>query len=140
MTPIGRTRWALSAGCIPAHGHGEEPAFTPHDQLALLNAGDEVANVRVQVVYTARDPVGPFRLVVAAGHARRVRINDLIFPEAVRLDEPYGLVVESDQPVVVQFTRMDTRARANASTFALAFADWPAVGRSAHDAGGTTRP
>jgi hypothetical protein len=40
----------------------------------------------------------------------QTRINDLIDPEAVPLGVPYGLVVRSDVPVVVQLSRLDTRA------------------------------
>lgn len=123
MSGCGRRRWAISAGFMPARGNGPEPAFTSRDCLRLLNSGDDVANVRVHVVYATRDPAGPYRLAVAPRRMRRVRVNDLIFPEAVRLLEPYGLCIESDQAVVVQFTRMDTRAAANAGLMALAWAE-----------------
>jgi hypothetical protein len=119
---LGRTRWAIAAGHAPSRATGAEPAFTSCDQVALLNAGEELANVRLTVLYAERDPVGPFRIGVSPRRVRHVRINDLIFPEAVRLDEAYGLEVESDHPVVVQFTRRDTRERACAGLLANA---WP---------------
>lgn len=122
MRPLGRRSWAIAAGFVPAHGTGPEPEFTSRDSVSLLNAGDEVANVRITVWYTVFDQSGPYRLVVAPRRMRSVRINDLIFPEAVRLEEPYGLSLESDQPIVVQFTRMDTRAVANTCTMVMA---WP---------------
>ena len=123
MSTPGRCRWAIAAGWVPAHGHGPEPEFTSRDRLCLLNAGQEAASVRVRVVYAAHDPVGPYRLVVAPRRVRHVRINDLIFPEAVRLEEVYGLAIDSDRPVVVQFTRIDTRAPANAGMMALAWGE-----------------
>lgn len=121
MSAIGRCRWAIPAGCIPSASTGPEPEFTSRDELSLLNAGDALANVRVTVFYARREPVGPFRIGVAARRLRRLRINDLIFPEAVRLDVPYGLLIESDHPVVAQFTRQDTRARCNAGLLTTAF-------------------
>lgn len=136
MKAMGRRHWAISAGYAPSRGCGAEPAFTSHDRLCLLNAGERMANVRVTVVHVARDPVGPYRLVVAARRARHLRVNDLIFPEAVRLDESYALWIECDQPIVVQFSRMDTRARANAGAMTLAWPD----GRSAHGPDATTTP
>lgn len=123
MKGCGRKRVAISAGWIPAQGRGPEPEFTSRDCLSLLNAGDEVANVRVMVVYATRDQVGPYRLAVAPRRMRRVRINDLVFPEAVRLEEVYGLTIDSDRPVVVQFTRMDTRTKANAGLMAMAWSE-----------------
>lgn len=122
MSASGQRRWAIAAGYIPARGCGEEPLFTPRNGLCLLNTGDDAASVRVMVVYAQHDPVGPFRLVVAPRRVRHLRVNDLIFPEAVRLEERYGLWIDSDRPVVVQFTAMDTRARANAATMAMAWA------------------
>ena len=123
MKPCGRRRWAIAAGFIPARGRGPEPDFTSRDCLGVLNAGDEAANVRVMVVYASHGQIGPYRLAVAPRRMRQVRINDLIFPEAVRLEEAYGLSITSDQPVVVQFTRMDTRAAANAGLMALAWGE-----------------
>ena len=123
MSPqsLGRRRWAISAGWAPSRATGDEPMFSSRDQLALLNTGMELANVRVRVLYAEHGPVGPYRIGVAPRRLRNLRINDLIFPEAVRLDEAYGLLVESDQPVVVQFTRQDTRARANAGLMTMAW-------------------
>ncbi|WP_244236037.1 sensory rhodopsin transducer [Micromonospora inaquosa] len=37
------------------------------------------------------------------------RLNDLIDHEAVHVDRPYGCVLRSPVPVVVQFLRQDTR-------------------------------
>jgi hypothetical protein len=45
---------------------------------------------------------------VKARRTRRVRINDLIFPEAVPLEVDYAALIEADNPVVIQFTRVDT--------------------------------
>ena len=111
---IGRFRWAISAGCAPSRGSGREPLLCSRDQLALLNTGDNLASARLHVLYAAHGEVGPFRIGIAPRRLRNVRINDLIFPETVRLDEPYGLLIESDVPIVVQFTRQDTRQRENA--------------------------
>lgn len=122
-TPLGKYRWAISAGCAPAHATGPEPAFTSRDQLCVLNASACVANLRVRILYERHPAIGVYRLTVAARRVRIFRVNDLIFPEAVRLDEPYGLLLESDCPVVVQFTRQDTRQAANAGLMAMAFPD-----------------
>lgn len=121
-TAPGHLTWAIAAGHAPSATTGPEPLMTSRDELSLLNAGDALANVRIQVLYADGEPVGPFRLGVAPRRLRRIRINDLIFPEAVRLDVPYGLRIESDVPVIVQFTRQDTRQAANAGLMTSA---WP---------------
>jgi hypothetical protein len=123
MRPPGHRCWAIAAGHVPVASTGPEPDFTSRDVLSLLNAGDSLANVRLTVFYEARGEVGVYRLGVAPRRLRRVRVNDLIFPEAVRLGEPYGLQLRSDVPIVVQFTRMDTRAAANAGVVANAWSE-----------------
>ena len=120
--PIGKRSWAFAAGFVPAHGTGPEPAFTSRDQFGILNAGDVLANLRLEVIYADRDPVPGYRIGIAPRRMRSLRVNDLIFPEAVRLEEAYGLVWRSDQPVVVQLVRQDTRAAALAGMMATA---WP---------------
>jgi hypothetical protein len=126
--PLGKRRWAISAGCVPSRSSGREPTFTSRDQFTVLNAGPTLANLRIRVLYERHSPVGIYRLTIAARRLRVFRVNDLIFPEAVRLDEPYGLLMESDCPVVVQFTRQDTRHAANAGMMAMAF--FESFGRS----------
>ena len=126
--PLGKCRWVICAGCVPAHSTGPEPTFTSRDQFNVLNAGPVAANLRIRVLYERHSPVGVYRLTIAARRVRVFRVNDLIFPEAVRLEEPYGLLLESDCPVVVQFTRQDTRQATNAGMMTMAFSD--SAGRS----------
>jgi hypothetical protein len=114
MRPIGHTTWALAGGRMPLTSSGLEPEFTSFDLLAVLNAGDAEARVELTIFYADREPGGPYRLVVGARRVRQVRFNDLIDPEALPLDTPYGCVVRANVPIVVQFARQDTRQAANA--------------------------
>jgi hypothetical protein len=122
MRPIGRTRWTVSAGWIPLRGTGPEPLFTSHDRVSILNAGDVMANVEMTLFYTDRDPVPGYRLTVAPRRLRTARLNDLIFPYAIPLEQPYAVVIDSDIAIVVQFTRQDTRQRESAILSTIAFA------------------
>ena len=118
---IARRTWSFASPGIPSrHGPGE-PGTTARDELVVRNEGEAVANVRMSMHHGGRRVDG-YRLGVAPGGERSVRVNDLIFPEAVRLEEAYGLVWRSDQPVVVQLVRQDTRAAALAGMMATA---WP---------------
>ncbi|RKN39607.1 sensory rhodopsin transducer [Micromonospora endolithica] len=106
---VGARTWVVPGGHVPFPGHGTEPEFTGFDQLCVLNATDTEAELSLDVYYADAEPVGPYRILVGARRIRHVRINDLIDPEAVRLDRPYGCVLRSPVPVVVQFLRQDTR-------------------------------
>ncbi|MBE0429871.1 MAG: sensory rhodopsin transducer, partial [Thermoleophilia bacterium] len=100
---------------------GREPDYTSRDELSILNASDETAHLGLTIYYSDREPVGPYRLTVAARRTRHVRFNDLIDPEAMPLDVDYACVVESDVPVIVQFTRLDSSRAENAWLSTLAF-------------------
>jgi hypothetical protein len=127
MTAIGRTSWAIPGGWMPLASTGPEPAFTSHDKLCLLNAGEEMANVEVAIVFTDREAVEPYRLTIAPRRVRPIRVNDLIFPEAIPLETAYAAVVRSDVPLVVQFTRQDTGRAARAIAGSMAFPDAAAL-------------
>lgn len=121
MKTIGRTTWAIPGGHIPLRSTGPEPEFTSRDELCVLNAGDADAHVDLTIFYEHREPIGPYRLVVGTRRVRRVRFNDLIDPEAMPLGVDYGVVVESDVPIVVQFARVDTSRSALTHSGTMAF-------------------
>lgn len=89
--------------------------------LCLLNTTDQEAHVEITLFYADREPVGPYRLRVASRRTRHVRLNDLIDPEAIPLDTDYASVIESNIPIVVQFSRRDTSQVENAISSTMAF-------------------
>lgn len=107
--PLGRTRWAFSAGFAPSRSTGREPEFTSRNTLCLLNTGSRQACVELTIYYDVADPVGPFKIVVEPQRVKHQRINDLIDPEAPQLDKPYGMVLTSDEPVIAQLYYLDSR-------------------------------
>ena len=75
----------------------------------------------ITLFFADRDPVGPYRLVVPARRTRHVRFNDLTDPARVPRDTDYSSVIESDVPIVVQHTRLDSRHEALALLSTMAF-------------------
>jgi hypothetical protein len=119
---LGRKRWAIAEGYIPAYSNGPEPEFISHEAVCLLNAGDEDALVRNTVFFSDREPAGPFEVFVGARRTRHVRFNDLRDPETIPKGTDYASVIESDVPIVVQHTRLDSRQAANALLSTIAYA------------------
>jgi hypothetical protein len=119
---IGHRRWAIAEGYIPSESHGPEPQMTSHETACILNAGDEAAHVSITVFFADRDPAGPYRLTVPPRRTLHQRFNDLEDPEPIPLDTDYASVIESDVPIVVQHTRLDSRQTANALLSTIAFA------------------
>lgn len=103
--------WIIAGGNIPLRTTGPEPEMTSHDKICLLNRGDMMVHVRMMIYFEDQAPVGPFQITLGARRVRHIRINDLIFPQALPLATPYAALVRADADVVVQFTRQHTGAR-----------------------------
>ncbi|PRY14871.1 hypothetical protein CLV24_103108 [Pontibacter ummariensis] len=119
---IGHKVWAIAEGYIPPYGNGPEPQFTSHETACILNTSDQEANIKIWLYFSDRDPVGPYVETVQPRRTKHLRFNDLKNPEPVPRDTDYASVIESDVPVVVQHTRLDSRQSENALLSTIAFA------------------
>jgi hypothetical protein len=119
--PIGRTTWVIPEGYIPSESHGPQPAMLSHETACLLNVGNHDARVRLTVYFTDRDPCGPYLLVVPARRTVHLRFNDLDDPAPIPRDTDYSSVFESDEPIIVQHTRLDSRQAEEALLSTIAY-------------------
>jgi hypothetical protein len=109
MDIIGRKHWAIAEGHIPSQSSFAEPSLISHETACILNATDTVAHVRITIFFADREPIGPYRVAVAARRTLHLRFNDLSDPAPVPRDTDYASVFESDVPIIVQHTRLDSR-------------------------------
>ncbi len=109
MEAPGRTRWAIAEGYIPSESSFADRALISHETACILNATNEDARVAITIFFADREPVGPYRLTVPARRTRHLRFNDLDDPQPIPRDTDYASVIESDVPIVVQHTRLDSR-------------------------------
>lgn len=118
---IGRTVWAVAEGYIPSQSTGGGRALESHEAICLLNAGSREAHVAITLFFADREPAGPYRLAVGARRTLHLRFNDLRDPEPVPRDTDYASLIVSDEPVVVQHTRLDSRQSALALLSTVAY-------------------
>ena len=121
MSGVGRTRWAIAEGYIPTWSRVGDPELQSHETACILNVGPKDAHVRITVYFADRDPAGPYELTVPARRTRHVRFNELREPEPIPLGIDYSSLIESDVPVVVQHTRLDSRDASNALITTMAY-------------------
>src|SRR5881392_2986822 len=119
--PIGKKRWAIAEGYIPGWSNGPEPQMQSHETVCLLNTSDRDAHIRITIFFSDREPAGPYNLLVAARRTKHLRFNDLDDPETIPLDTDYASLIESDVPIVVQHTRLDSRQAENALLSTIAY-------------------
>ncbi|QDG51215.1 sensory rhodopsin transducer [Persicimonas caeni] len=106
---IGKKHWAIAEGYIPEGSTGPEPEMLSHETACILNTTDQDAHVELMIYFSDRDPIGPYEITVLAKRTKHVRFNDLAEPEKVPRGTDYASVFESDVPVVIQHTRLDSR-------------------------------
>jgi hypothetical protein len=109
MDGIGRTMWAIAEGYIPSGSLSSDRALVSHETACILNAGHRDARIAITIFFADREPVGPYRIIVPARRTCHLRFNDLEDPAPVPRDADYASVFESDVPIVVQHTRLDSR-------------------------------
>jgi len=123
MEAIGRRRWAIAEGYIPSESSFADRALESHETACILNAGDRDARVAITVYFADREPVGG---LIGSPWRRRtlhLRFNDLSDPQPIPRDTDYASVFESDTPVIVQHTRLDSRRAVLALLSTVAYAE-----------------
>jgi hypothetical protein len=111
--------WLIPDGYLPSKSQGEVPS---HEAICVLNTGARDARLRITFYFEDRPPLREVEVVVPAERTRHVRtdqpeqLGGQVLPRGV----PYAVRVQSDQPVVVQHSRLDTSATALALMTTLA--------------------
>ena len=71
--------------------------------------------------FSDKDPVGPYRIKVEARRTLHLRFNELSDPQPIPEDTDFASLIESDVPIVVQHTRLDSRQAELALLSTIAF-------------------
>jgi hypothetical protein len=121
MEQTGSRKWIIPGGYIPLSSTGKEPAFLSQDRISILNMNNNTATVRITIFYSEDETVELAPVKVIGRRIRKIRINDLINPYPVLLEKEYGIMVESDEPVVIQFLKMNTGQNSLALMGTMAF-------------------
>ena len=127
MEAIGRRRWAMGDGRF------RRDIFPPKARIPIaswsrtrLPASSMPANVTptwpLPFFFADREPVGPYRVTVAGGRTLHLRFNDLDDPQPIPRGTDYASVFESDVPIIVQHTRLDSRRAEVALLSTVAYA------------------
>jgi hypothetical protein len=123
MDAIGRRRWAIPEGYIPSESKFSDRALVSHETACILNAGDREAKITLTVYFADREPAGPYEILVGPRRTLHLRFNDLDDPQPIPRDTDYASVFESDVPIIIQHTRLDSRRAELALLSTVAYAE-----------------
>ncbi|MGI6140540.1 MAG: sensory rhodopsin transducer [Caldicoprobacterales bacterium] len=90
---------------ISSPGH-----YISHEAICVLNTGNQDASLTLTLYFEDREPVSSFKAVCKAERTNHIRLDQIRDENGAPIpqDVPYAIMVESDQPVVVQYSRLDT--------------------------------
>lgn len=93
-------RWLIPGGHIPLDLNGG-------DYISFLNLGDKT-DALLFIYHQDRNCVGPYKVQLKAWRVCKLSLSELIDPEALILDEPYSVEIQTSKSVIVQFSRRDS--------------------------------
>ncbi|TCL69916.1 hypothetical protein EDC14_101138 [Hydrogenispora ethanolica] len=99
--------WYIPDGYYPSFSSGKFPS---HEAICVLNPAAEDASISITLYFEDRDKMAGFSVVCPAERTRHIRMDQLknAAGEGVPQGVAYAMMVESDRPVIVQYSRMDT--------------------------------
>ncbi len=112
----GKTQWMIPDMYWPeitTPGH-----YVSHEAICVLNAGPRDAHLTVTFYFEDREPIVCGGLLCAAQRTNHMRMDKLA---AVPMGVPYAALVCSDEPVVVQYSRLDTTQAENGLVTTIAY-------------------
>ncbi|RED60227.1 sensory rhodopsin transducer [Cohnella lupini] len=108
----GEKLWYIPDGYIPESSSGE---LTSHESICVLNTSSEDALIKITIYFEDREPMEDIMVVVAGRRTKHIRTSTLHqggMPIPVGV--PYAIEVQSDIPIIVQYSRLDSTQAENA--------------------------
>lgn len=115
----GHHLWFIPDGYIPPSSSGQ---FISHEAICILNCNHQNVHIVVTVYFEDRDPIEKIPVAVPARRTKHLRTDalkkdgELILPGV-----PYAMEVESDLPIIVQYSRLDTTQAEHSLMTTIAF-------------------
>ena len=106
-------RWYIADAMTPAHSTAPE---TSHESLCLLNDSRADASVVLTAFFEHAEPETSAKFIVPAKRSVHLRLDDPARIGGLRIPVgvPYGLVVDADARLALQYSRLDTAQSAYA--------------------------
>ena len=103
---IGKNTWLIPDGYMSDTVKGE---FVSHEAVCVLNLSGETAHVSITVFFEDAEPLRGFTAVCEHERTNHIRLDKAVNVkgQTIPRNKPYALLVEADQPIVAQCSRLD---------------------------------
>lgn len=102
----GKKTWMIPDGYYDSKSVGQKS----HDAVCVLNTTNKDAEINMTLFFEDREEIGGYIATCPARKTHHIRMDKLKNKDGrpVPTDVPYAILVESNVPVVVQYSRLDT--------------------------------
>jgi hypothetical protein len=115
----GEKHWFIPDGYIQPTSSG---ALESHESICVLNVSMEDAKLRLTIYFEDQEPMEDIPVIVPARRTKHIRTNSISKEGAlIPVSVPYAIEVQSDVPVIVQYSRLDATQAENALMSTMAF-------------------
>ncbi|MBQ3099390.1 MAG: hypothetical protein IJC50_00215 [Clostridia bacterium] len=110
MKAYGKKTWLIADNYLNSVSLND---WNSHEAVCVLNTSEIDAEIRFTLYFEDRDPNRSFFAVCPAQRTHHIRLDKIIGEnnELIPRDVPYAMLIESNVPVVVQYSRLDTSRR-----------------------------
>lgn len=102
----GKKIWTIGDGYMSDTVCGE---FNSHESVCVLNISGKTANINITIYFEDRPPLKGFKAVCENERTNHIRLDKITNDKGEKIPcrVPYAILVESDEPIIVQHSRMD---------------------------------
>ncbi len=106
MENLGKKQWVIPDGFLSSTKNGP---YESHESVCVLNLSEQKANIEMTIFFEDRDPIGGFCVECLSKRGKHIRLDKLINKDGLVIpkDVPYALLVQSEVPIICQYSRMD---------------------------------
>ncbi|MBQ9162394.1 MAG: hypothetical protein IJX74_03870 [Clostridia bacterium] len=103
---IGKNTWVIADGYMSDTKKGE---YVSHEAVCVLNLSGKKANIDLTIYFEDCEPIRGLHAVCENDRTNHIRLDKIVNDEGKQIprNKPYAILVESDQPIVVQCSRLD---------------------------------
>jgi hypothetical protein len=103
---LGKKTWLIPDGFWPSKYNGQQS----HEAICVINAENDDAEIEITLFFEEQPEMGGFQYICPARRTKHIRMDKLKSKNGkpVPIDTPYAMLVQSNNPIVVQYSRMDT--------------------------------
>ncbi|MDC3415918.1 sensory rhodopsin transducer [Aquibacillus salsiterrae] len=117
---IGKKKWIIPDGFLQPKSTGDQIS---HEAVCVLNLEDTDAEIKLTFYFEDREPMTDFVSTCGAKRTHHIRLDKLTDKQGQEVPRgiPYAIEVDSNVPVVVQHSRLDTSQEALALFTTMAY-------------------